>query len=242
MLLFIPIVIIKFCIITIYFLSLRKIIFNYENLSYFLESKFYVDINLNKYFKKLKIVQIIVIILYIINWSLILSLIILNVNIFNQSKSIDIKVFWVLLPLFIIIVMSQATIYLVWKIHKLKNKYKMFLTVNNKETCESYFLDIKNINLTNEKFWIINKYIEDTKIKIYYISEYEKLIPIIFPNYKKLKKILLKKYKLFDDKLLYIDSILATESLKLKIKSEYLDREQISYLRFLIINNIIKDF
>jgi len=48
MLLFIPIVIIKFCIITIYFLSLRKIIFNYENLSYFLESKFYVDINLNK--------------------------------------------------------------------------------------------------------------------------------------------------------------------------------------------------
>lgn len=242
MLLFIPIVIIKFCIITIYFLSLRKIIFNYENLSYFLESKFYVDINLNKYFKKLKIVQIIVIILYIINWSLILSLIILNVNIFNQSKSIDIKVFWVLLPLFIIIVMSQATIYLVLKIHKLKNKYKMFLTVNNKETCESYFLDIKNINLTNEKFWIINKYIENTKIKIYYISEYEKLIPIIFPNYKKLKKILLKKYKLFDDKLLYIDSILATESLKLKIKSEYLDREQISYLRFLIINNIIKDF
>ncbi len=210
MLLFIPIVIIKFCIITIYFLSLRKIIFNYENLSYFLESKFYVDINLNKYFKKLKIVQIIVIILYIINWSLILSLIILNVNIFNQSKSIDIKVFWVLLPLFIIIVMSQATIYLVLKIHKLKNKYKMFLTVNNKETCESYFLDIKNINLTNEKFWIINKYIENTKIKIYYISEYEKLIPIIFPNYKKLKKILLKKYKLFDDKLLYIDSILAT--------------------------------
>ncbi|SFW07076.1 Uncharacterised protein [Chlamydia abortus] len=93
MLLFIPIVIIKFCIITIYFLSLRKIIFNYENLSYFLESKFYVDINLNKYFKKLKIVQIIVIILYIINWSLILSLIILNVNIFKQSKSIDIKVF-----------------------------------------------------------------------------------------------------------------------------------------------------
>ena len=198
MLLFIPIVIIKFCIITIYFLSLRKIIFNYENLSYFLESKFYVDINLNKYFKKLKIVQIIVIILYIINWSLILSLIILNVNIFNRSKSIDIKVFWVLLPLFIIIVMSQATIYLVLKIHKLKNKYKMFLTVNNKETCESYFLDIKNINLTNEKFWIINKYIEDTKIKIYYISEYEKLIPIIFPNYKKLKKILLKKYKLFE--------------------------------------------
>ena len=138
--------------------------------------------------------------------------------------------------------MSQATIYLVWKIRKLKNKYKMFLTINNKETCESYFLDIKNINLTNEKFWIINKYIEDTKIKIYYISEYKKLIPIIFPNYKKLKEILLKKYKLFDDKLLYIDSILATESLKLKIKSEYLDREQISYLRFLIINNIIKDF
>ena len=211
MLLFIPIVIIKFCIITIYFLSLRKIIFNYQNLSYFLESKFYVDINLNKYFKKLKIVQIIVIILYVINLALILSLIVL-------------------------------TIYLVWKIHKLKNKYKMFLTVNNKETCESYFLDIENINLTNEKFWIINKYIEDTKIKIYYISEYEKLIPIIFPNYKKLKRILLKKYKLFDDKLLYIDSILATESLKLKIKSEYLDREQISYLRFLIINNIIKDF
>lgn len=175
MLLFIPIVIIKFCIITIYFLSLRKIIFNYENLSYFLESKFYVDINLNKYFKKLKIVQIIVIILYIINWFLILSLIILNVNIFKQSKSIDIKVFWILLPLFIIIVMSQATIYLVWKIRKLKNKYKMFLTVNNKETCESYFLDIENINLTNEKFWIINKYIEDTKIKIYYISEYEKI-------------------------------------------------------------------
>ncbi|WP_129619125.1 hypothetical protein [Metamycoplasma orale] len=118
----------------------------------------------------------------------------------------------------------------------------MFLTINNKETCESYFLDIKNINLANEKFWIINKYIEDTKIKIYYISEYQELIPIMFPNYKKLKKILLKKYKLFDDKLLYIDSILATESLKLKIKSEYLDREQISYLRFLIINNIIKDF
>ncbi|GAA8715577.1 hypothetical protein oki361_20030 [Helicobacter pylori] len=93
MLLFIPIIIIKFCIITIYFLSLRKIIFNYQNLSYFLENKFYVDINLNKYFKKLKIVQIIVIILYIINWSLILSIIILNVNIFNQSKSIDIKVF-----------------------------------------------------------------------------------------------------------------------------------------------------
>ena len=93
-----------------------------------------------------------------------------------------------------------------------------------------------------KKFWIINKYIEDTKIKIYYISEYKKLIPIIFPNYKKLKEILLKKYKLFDDKHLYIDSILATESLKLKIKSEYLDREQISYLRFLIINNIIKDF
>lgn len=188
MLLFIPIIIVKFCIITIYFLSLRKIIFNYQNLSYFLESKFYVNINLNKYFKKLKIVQIIVIILYIINWSLILSLISLNVNIFKQSKSIDIKVFWILLPLFIIIVMSQATIYLVWKIHKLKTKYKMFLTVNNKETCEPYFLDIKNINLTNEKFWIINKYIEDTKIKIYYISEYEKLIPIIFPNYKKLKK------------------------------------------------------
>lgn len=61
--------------------------------------------------------------------------------------------------------MSQATIYLVWKIHKLKNKYKMFLTINNKETCESYFLDIKNINLANEKFWIINEYIEDTKIK-----------------------------------------------------------------------------
>ena len=41
-------------IITISFLSIRKIIFYYKNICYFCKKNIYQKINLNKYFKKLK--------------------------------------------------------------------------------------------------------------------------------------------------------------------------------------------
>ena len=227
-------------IITISFLSIRKIIFYYKNICYFFKKNIYQKINLNKYFKKLNILKIFLLLAYIINLILSLTLIVIDSYNLKKEKSIDVSIAWIIQHIVTIIIISNLTIYVLWKSFKLKKKYNIFSNIDNASNLELYFLDINNLNLEDAKFNIVNEYIKNAKIKIYYNNFSAKLFPIIFPNYKKLK-ILLNKIPSFEEKNLYINSILATEPLRLRIKKEYLDREQLSYLHYLIINDIKKE-
>ena len=87
---------------------------------------------------------------------------------------------------------------------------------------------------------IVHNYIVIDNMNIYYlINPFNAHSMIYLPSYSKIKE-RLNKIENYDDKIAYIDSTLCSEQLTLKIDNEYLDREQISYLRYLIINFIRK--
>lgn len=124
------------------------------------------------------------------------------------------------------------------KTFKLKKIYDKLINSNGKAEWESYFLDINKINIKDHKFDIVKEYIQNEKINFYYLALNVSKMVVIFPKYKKLKKIL-KNKSLIKDKYLYLNSLLAIEPLKLRIKKQYLDREQISYLYYLIMSDIV---
>ena len=170
LLLFIPMLILSFVLITIWISNVYNW-FYYENINYLIKEKLYVEIRLEKFFKKSKIKNIFTLLIYILNIILILLFILLH------------------------------------------NFYK-------KELINSAFITFTLISILMQLFILT-------------------LIINIIKKTFKLKKIL-KNKSLIKDKYLYLNSLLAIEPLKLKIKKQYLDREQISYLYYLIMSDIVE--
>lgn len=168
-----------------------------------------------------------------------LFLLFITLSYFYDKEPLAEKLITFMFIIIILITISFFIINVLLKTKKLKIKYNELKKLYSKNDYEKYFLNINSFDLKDKKFSIIDEYIKNKKMKILYIP-LEWKFTIAFPNYKKLK-ILLNKIPSFEEKKLYINSILATEPLKLRIKKEYLDREQLSYLHYLIIDDIKKE-
>lgn len=221
----------------LFYSNTRYILFYLENITFFLEKNFYVNLKLNNVFKKTKIKNTFWLIIYIIN--LILFLLFITLSYIYDKEPLEKKLITFIFIIIILITISFFIINVLLKTKKLKIKYNELKKLYSKNDYEKYFLNINSFDLKDKKFSIIDEYIKNKKMKILYIPLAWKFT-IAFPNYKKLK-ILLNKIPSFEEKILYINSILATEPLKLRIKKEYLDREQLSYLHYLIIDDIKKE-
>ena len=232
LLLFIPMLILSFVLITIWISNVYNW-FYYENINYLIKEKLYVEIRLEKFFKKSKIKNIFTLLIYILNIILILLFILLH-N-FYKKELINSTFISILMQLFIL----TLIINIIKKTFKLKKIYEKLINSNGKVKWEPYFLDINKINVKDHKFDIVKEYIQNGKINFYYLALSVSKMVVIFPKYKKLKKIL-KNKSLIKDKYLYLNSLLAIEPLKLRIKKQYLDREQISYLYYLIMSDIVE--
>lgn len=221
----------------LFYSNTRYVLFYLENITFFLEKNFYVNLKLNNVFKKTKIKNIFWLIIYTIN--LILFLLFITLSYIYDKEPLVEKLITFIFIIIILITISFFIINVLLKTKKLKIKYDELKNLYSKNDYEKYFLNINSFDLKDKKFSIIDEYIKNKKMKILYIPLAWKFT-IAFPNYKKLK-ILLNKIPSFEEKNLYINSILATEPLKLRIKKEYLDREQLSYLHYLIIDDIKKE-
>ena len=212
--------------------------FYYENINYLIKEKLYVEIRLEKFFKKSRIKNIFILLIYILNIILILLLFILLHNFYKKelinSTFITFTLISILMQLFILTLIVN----IFKKTFKLKKIYEKLINSNGKAEWKPYFLDINKINVKDHKFDIVKEYIQNEKINFYYLALNVSKMVVIFPKYKKLKKIL-KNKSLIKDKYLYLNSLLAIEPLKLRIKKQYLDREQISYLYYLIMSDIV---
>lgn len=213
--------------------------FYYENINYFIKEKLYVEIRLEKFFKKSKIKNIFILLIYILNIILILSFISLH-NFYKEELINSTFIIFTLISILMQLFILTLIINIIKKTFKLKKIYEKLINSNGKAEWESYFLDINKINVKDHKFDIVKEYIQNGKINFYYLALNVNKMVVIFPKYKKLKKIL-KNKSLIEDKYLYFNSLLAIEPLKLRIKKQYLDREQISYLYYLIMSDIVKE-
>ena len=187
LLLFICMVILSFILIIIC-ISNVYIWFYYENINYLLKEKLYVEIRLEKFFKKSKIKNIFTLLIYILNIILILLFILLH-NFYKKelinSTFITFTLISILMQLFIL----TLIINIIQKTFKLKKIYDKLINSNGKVEWESYFLDINKINVKDHKFDILKEYIQNGKINFYYLALNVSKMVVIFPKYKKLKKI-----------------------------------------------------
>ena len=197
LLLFIPMLILSFVLITIWISNVYNW-FYYENVNYLLKEKLYVEIRLEKFFKKSKIKNIFTLLIYILNIILILLFILLH-NFYKKelinSAFITFTLISILMQLFIL----TLIINIIKKTFKLKKIYEKLINSNGKVEWESYFLDINKINVKDHKFDIVKEYIQNEKINFYYLALSVSKMVVIFPKYKKLKKIL-KNKSLIKDK------------------------------------------
>lgn len=166
--------------------------FYYENINYLLKEKLYVEIRLEKFFKKSKIKNIFILLIYIFNLILILLFILLH-NFYKKelinSEFITFVLISILMQIFILILIIN----IIKKTFKLKKIYDKLINSNGKAEWESYFLDINKINVKDYKFDIVKEYIQNEKINFYYLAINVSKMVVIFPKYKKLKKILKSK-------------------------------------------------
>lgn len=187
LLLFIPMLILSFVLITIWISNVYNW-FYYENINYLIKEKLYVEIRLEKFFKKSKIKNIFTLLIYILNIILILLFILLH-NFYKKelinSAFITFTLISILMQLFIL----TLIINIIKKTFKLKKIYEKLINSNGKVEWESYFLDINKINVKDHKFDIVKEYIQNEKINFYYLALSVSKMVVIFPKYKKLKKI-----------------------------------------------------
>lgn len=188
LLLFIPMLILSFVLITIWISNVYNW-FYYENINYLIKEKLYVEIRLEKFFKKSKIKNIFTLLIYILNIILILLFILLH-NFYKKelinSAFITFTLISILMQLFIL----TLIINIIKKTFKLKKIYDKLINSNGKVKWEPYFLDINKINVKDHKFDIVKEYIQNGKINFYYLALNVGKMVVIFPKYKKLKKIL----------------------------------------------------
>ena len=159
--------------------------FYYENINYLLKEKLYVEIRLEKFFKKSKIKNIFTLLIYILNIILILLFILLH-NFYKKelidSTFITFTLISILMQLFIL----TLIINIIKKTFKLKKIYQKSINSNGKVEWEPYFLDINKINVKDHKFDIVKEYIQNEKINFYYLALNVSKMVVIFPKYKKL--------------------------------------------------------
>ena len=234
---FFPIGIVLILII-LYNIEGRIINFYNKNLNYFISEKYKVNIEINKKIKRWKIEAIIITILFF------LLLIFISIPIFYEVKieKLNLKNIIPGITLgsaFIFIHLLINT--LMWvDIRRIIRKLNLYSKSFKNTKYENYFLDFSEIKISDSKKMIVHNYIVIDNMNIYYlINPFNAHSLIYLPSYSKIKE-RLNKIENYDDKIAYIDSTLCSEPLTLKIDNEYLDREQISYLRYLIINSIRK--
>ena len=175
----------------LFYSNTRYVLFYLENITFFLEKNFYVNLKLNNVFKKTKIKNIFWLIIYTIN--LILFLLFITLSYIYDKEPLVEKLITFIFIIIILITISFFIINVLLKTKKLKIKYDELKNLYSKNDYEKYFLNINSFDLKDKKFSIIDEYIKNKKMKILYIPLAWKFT-IAFPNYKKIK-ILLNKIK-----------------------------------------------
>lgn len=186
LLLFIPMLILSFILITIWISNVYNW-FYYENINYLLKEKLYVEIRLEKFFKKSKIKNIFTLLIYILNIILILLFILLH-NFYKKELINSAFITFILISIFMQLFILTLIINIIKKTFKLKKIYEKLINSNGKVEWEPYFLDINKINVKDQKFDIVKEYIQNGKINFYYLALNVSKMVVIFPKYKKLKK------------------------------------------------------
>lgn len=186
LLLFIPMLILSFVLIIIWISNVYNW-FYYENINYLLKEKLYVEIRLEKFFKKSKIKNIFTLLIYILNIILILLFILLN-NFYKKELTNSTFITFTLISIFMQLFILTLIINIIKKTFKLKKIYEKLINSNGKVKWEPYFLDINKINVKDYKFDIVKEYIQNGKINFYYLALNVSKMVVIFPKYKKLKK------------------------------------------------------
>ena len=184
LLLFIPMLILSFVLITIW-ISNVYIWFYYENINYLIKEKLYVEIRLEKFFKKSKIKNIFTLLIYILNIILILLFILLH-NFYEKELINSTFITFVLISILMQLFILTLIINIIKKTFKLKKIYQKSINSNGKVEWEPYFLDINKINVKDHKFDIVKEYIQNEKINFYYLALNVSKMVVIFPKYKKL--------------------------------------------------------
>lgn len=184
LLLFIPMLILSFVLITIWISNVYNW-FYYENINYLIKEKLYVEIRLEKFFKKSKIKNIFTLLIYILNIILILLFILLH-NFYEKELINSTFITFVLISILMQLFILTLIINIIKKTFKLKKIYQKSINSNGKVEWEPYFLDINKINVKDHKFDIVKEYIQNEKINFYYLALNVSKMVVIFPKYKKL--------------------------------------------------------
>lgn len=151
--------------------------FYYENINYLIKEKLYVEIRLEKFFKKSKIKNIFTLLLFI-----------LLHNFYKKELINSVFITFVLISILMQLFILTLIINIIKKTFKLKKIYEKLINSNGKVEWEPYFLDINKINVRDHKFDIVKEYIQNGKINFYYLALDVSKMVVIFPKYKKLKK------------------------------------------------------
>ncbi|MDC8963564.1 hypothetical protein PR242_03365 [Metamycoplasma hyosynoviae] len=122
------------------------------------------------------------------------------------------------------------------------NFYNKYLTEKDNEDWESYFLPLSSLNIEDEKFQIVNKFLVDRNIKIctmfIWNRGYTKFVPLF--SYERLQKIF-SKFKYVKTKMLFLNNLFFEKPRTLAFGERlYLDREIISYLYHILCKSLIE--
>ncbi len=151
----------------LFYSNTRYVLFYLENITFFLEKNFYVNLKLNNVFKKTKIKNIFWLIIYTIN--LILFLLFITLSYIYDKEPLVEKLITFIFIIIILITISFFIINVLLKTKKLKIKYDELKNLYSKNDYEKYFLNINSFDLKDKKFSIIDEYIKNKKMKIFYL-------------------------------------------------------------------------
>ncbi|AXE60708.1 hypothetical protein DA803_01205 [[Mycoplasma] phocae] len=195
------------------------------------------QLNWTKIFKKFSLVKInfIVFLAFAVTSiivSIFLDIYVLKIINFTLAKAI-LYCFIIMIFLgflFSILILNYKKNY--WNLNKYQSANKMMW--NN------YFISKNNLNYQNEKFEIIEKYFTKKNINLEY-KNYRYIIAFMtlfnFPNFRKItKKYLIRKND--QEFVWWINLMLIYNPHHIKMGNESLDKEQISYLRIRIFEEL----
>ncbi|MDD1374000.1 hypothetical protein PT313_00090 [Metamycoplasma hyosynoviae] len=212
----------------------------FENLEYFNSKKYKVNINFSKTFRLIKIHLIISYVLASV------ATIIFFVGFFIKYDEEFNVVAFIIAEKILMTTILFYTWALVGIVNAYNNKnynfYNKYLTEKDNEDWESYFLPLSSLNIEDEKFQIVNKFLVDRNIKIctmfIWNRGYTKFVPLF--SYERLQKIF-SKFKYVKTKMLFLNNLFFEKPRTLAFGERlYLDREIISYLYHILCKSLIE--
>ncbi|WP_373439878.1 hypothetical protein [Metamycoplasma equirhinis] len=220
-----------------FILSIKKIRYNYfinDTLEFLLENKKHMNISLQGYFTRFKIIIIFDII------SLVLALSNMIFIIIKGPENQNIKIVLLLYLTFFTIIILLELIYLVSWYFKITKQYKRYnLECKNNNCWEEYYLSIDKLNLINQKYEVIFSYFTSNEARICKRWDTRYVWFSNFPTYQKMQKIFLK-IKTNQEKINYINNLMFSKPLVFELNKTVLDREQLSLLYYKLLECVKK--